>query len=54
MQQARTKEDGSLVQAMNSTSLTVSLEACRPPESARAAIARTLGAAAVRSDVTCG
>jgi hypothetical protein len=42
------------VQAMNSTSLTVSLEACRPPESARAAIARTLGAAAVRSDVTCG
>lgn len=39
---------------MNSTSFTVSLEACRPPESARAAIARTLGAAAVRSDVTCG
>src|SRR5262245_17066952 len=54
MQQARTKDDGSEVQAMKSTSLTVSLDACRPPERARAAMARTLGAAAVRSEVTWG
>lgn len=54
MQQARTKDEGSVEQAMKSTSLTVSLDACRPPDSARAAMARTLGAAAVRSDVTCG
>jgi hypothetical protein len=54
MQHARTNGDGSVVQAMKRTSLTVSLDACRPPERARAAIARTLGATAVRSDVTCG
>lgn len=54
MQHARTNGDGSVVHAMNRIDLTVSVEACRPPESAFAAITRILGATAVRSDVTCG
>lgn len=42
------------MQAMNRIDFTASVEACRPPASAFAAITRILGAAAVRSAVTCG
>lgn len=54
MQHARTNGDGSVVQARNRIDLTVSVEPCRPPESARAARTRMVGAIAVRSAVTCG
>jgi len=43
-----------VVQAMNRIDLTVSVEACRPPDSARAERTRMVGAIAVRSAVTCG
>src|SRR5262245_50750470 len=54
MQHARTNGDGPVVQAMNRIDCPVALEACRPPESARAASTRMLGATAVRSVMTCG
>src|SRR5262245_47242385 len=54
MQHARTNGEGSVGQAMNRIDFTVSVEACRPPESARAARTRMLGATAVRSVIKCG